>query len=70
MVKIFQADTITVDGLDASNKLIIMLVAGSLTQLCWQSLFCRLQLGEPPMVFEEFGKPVVVISRTKPDNVQ
>jgi endonuclease V-like protein UPF0215 family len=56
------------DGLDASNKLIIMLHqwvfdAGMLAGVS----FAGFNLVEPTLVFEEFGKPIIVISRTKPD---
>jgi endonuclease V-like protein UPF0215 family len=66
----FQADTITVDGLDASDKLIMMLRHWSFDAVMLAGVsFAGFNLVDPTMVFEEFGKPVVVISRTKPDNV-
>jgi len=66
----FQADTITVDGLDASKKLIAMLHHWSFDAVMLAGVsFAGFNLVDPTMVFEEFGKPVVVISRTKPDNV-
>jgi len=66
----FQAETITVDGLDASDKLIAMLreLPFDAVMLAGVS-FAGFNLVDPLMVFEEFSKPVVVISRTKPDNV-
>jgi len=66
----FQADTITVDGLDASDKLIAILHHWSFDAVMLAGVsFAGFNLVDPTMVFEEFGKPVVVISRTKPDNV-
>lgn len=66
----FQADTITVDGLDASDKLIAMLRHWPFDAVMLAGVsFAGFNLVDPTMVFEEFGKPVVVISRTKPDNV-
>lgn len=66
----FQTNTITVDGLDASNKLIAMLRHWSFDAVILAGVsFAGFNLVDPTMVFEEFGKPVVVISRTKPDNV-
>jgi len=69
-IKNFQEDTISVDGLDASNKLIVMLRHWSFDAVMLAGVsFAGFNLVDPMMVFEEFGKPVVVISRTKPDNV-
>ena len=66
----FQTNTITVDGLAASNKLIAMLRHWSFDAIMLAGVsFAGFNLVDPTMVFEEFGKPVVVISRTKPDNV-
>ena len=66
----FQAVTITVDGLDASDKLVAMLRHWSFDAVMLAGVsFAGFNLVDPTMVFEEFGKPVVVISRTKPDNV-
>jgi len=66
----FSADTITVDGLDASDKLIAMLRQWSFDVVVLAGVsFAGFNLVDPTMVFEEFSKPVVVVSRTKPDNV-
>jgi endonuclease V-like protein UPF0215 family len=66
----FQADTITVDGLDASDKLVTMLRHWSFDAVMLAGVsFAGFNLVDPTMVYEEFGKPVVVIARTKPDNV-
>ncbi len=66
----FQADTIIVDGLDASDKVITMLQQESFDAVMLAGIsFAGFNLVDPTMIFEEFGKPVVVISRTKPNNV-
>jgi len=66
----FQVDEITVDGLDASEKLISMLrrLAFHAVMLAGVS-FAGFNLVDPTLVFEEFSKPVIIVSRTKPDNV-
>lgn len=69
-VENFQADMITVDGLDATNKLMVMLRRWSFDAVMLAGVsFAGFNLVNPTMVFEEFSKPVVVISRIKPDNV-
>jgi len=66
----FRVDRILVDGLDASERLV-----GMLRGLCFDVVmlagvsFAGFNLIDPFLVFEEFHKPVVIISRTKPDNV-
>jgi len=66
----FRVDRILVDGLDASERL-----SGMLRGLCFDVVmlagvsFAGFNLIDPSLVFEEFGKPVIVISRTKPDNL-
>jgi len=66
----FRVDRILVDGLDASERLI-----GMLRGLCFDVVmlagvsFAGFNLVDPSLVFEEFDKPVIVISRSKPDNV-
>lgn len=66
----FQADTIAVDGLDASKKLIAMLHQWSFDAVMLAGVsFAGFNLVDPTLVFNKFNKPVVVISRTKPDNV-
>ncbi|MDH5438907.1 MAG: DUF99 family protein, partial [Candidatus Bathyarchaeota archaeon] len=55
---------------DASDKLVAMLRHWSFDAVMLAGVsFAGFNLVDPTMVFEEFGKPVVVISRTKPDNV-
>ncbi len=58
------------DGLDASNKLIIMLHQWVFDAVMLAGVsFAGFNLVEPTLVFEELGKPIIVISRTKPDNI-
>lgn len=66
----FRADMITVDGLDASEKLVAMLrkLSFDVVMLAGVS-FAGFNLVDPTLVFEKFHKPVIVISRTKPNNV-
>ncbi|MFQ5836532.1 MAG: DUF99 family protein [Candidatus Bathyarchaeia archaeon] len=66
----FQADMITVDGLDATEKLTSMLRRWSFDAVMLAGVsFAGFNLVNPAIVFEEFSKPVIVISRTKPNNV-
>ena len=66
----FQVDEITVDGLDASKKLVSMLHHWAFHAVMLAGVsFAGFNLVDPTLVFEEFGKPVVIVSRTKPDNV-
>jgi len=66
----FRADMVTVDGLDASEKLV-----GMLRDLPFDAImlagvsFAGFNLIDPVLIFEEFDKPVVVVSRTRPDNL-
>jgi len=61
---------ITVDGLDASEKLITMLrnLAFDIVMLAGVS-FAGFNLVDPTLVFEEFHKPIILVSRTKPNNI-
>lgn len=66
----FQADMITIDGLDATEKLVSMLRRWSFDALMLAGVsFAGFNLVDPTVVFEESSKPVIVISRTKPNNV-
>jgi endonuclease V-like protein UPF0215 family len=66
----FQADMITVDGLDATEKLTSMLHRWSFDAVMLAGVsFAGFNLVDPTIVFEEFRKPVIVISRTKPNNI-
>jgi len=66
----FQATVITVDGLDATEKLTSMLHRWSFDVVMLAGVsFAGFNLVDPTIVFEEFNKPVIVISRTKPNNI-
>jgi len=66
----FQMDMITVDGLDATDKLTSMLRRWSFDAVMLAGVsFAGFNLVDPTIVFEEFNKPLIVISRTKPNNV-
>jgi len=60
---------ITVDGLDATQKLVKTLRAWTFRAVILGCVsFAGFNLVDPTIVYEEFRKPVIVISRTKPDN--
>jgi len=66
----FQARMITVDGLDATEKLTSMLRRWTFDAVMLAGVsFAGFNLIDPTIVFEEFNKPVIVISRTKPNNI-
>ena len=66
----FQVDKITVDGLDASQKLISMLRRWAFDAVMLAGVsFAGFNLVDPTLVVEEFSKPVITVSRTRPDNV-
>jgi len=66
----FKADMITVDGLDATEKLISMLRHWSFDAVMLAGVsFAGFNLVDPTIVSEEFNTPVIVISRTKPNNI-
>jgi endonuclease V-like protein UPF0215 family len=65
-----QTDTVNVDGLDATEKLTSMLRQWSFDAVMLAGVsFAGFNLVDPTSVFEEFGNPVIVISRTKPNNI-
>jgi len=66
----FQFDKITVDGLDATEKLLKMLQKWSFDAviLAWVS-FAGFNLVDFVSIFEEFEKPVIMVARTKPNNI-
>jgi hypothetical protein len=66
----FRVDRILVDGLDASERLIQMLGGPCFDMVMLAGVsFAGFNLIDPLLVFEEFHKPVIVISRSKPDNL-
>jgi len=66
----FQADMITVDGLDATEKLVFMLRRWSFDAVMLAGVsFAGFNLVDPTVVFEKFNKPIIIISRTRPNNI-
>ncbi|MGQ9459964.1 MAG: endonuclease dU [Candidatus Bathyarchaeaceae archaeon] len=66
----FQADMITIDGLDATEKLVSMLRRWSFDAVMLAGVsFAGFNLVDPTVVFEKFNKPIIIISRTKPNNI-
>jgi len=66
----FRATAVIVDGLDASEKLIGILRGFSFDAIMLAGVsFAGFNLIDPALIFEEYGKPVVVVSRTRPDNI-
>ncbi len=64
-----QITKITVDGLDATQKLVKTLRPWRFRAVILGGVsFAGFNVIDPTIVYEEFGKPVIVISRTKPDN--
>jgi len=66
----FQANMITIDGLDATERLVFMLQRWSFDAVMLAGVsFAGFNLVDPTVVFEEFNKPVIIVSRTKPNNI-
>jgi len=60
---------ITVDGLDATKKLAEILIEWEFAVVLLAGVsFAGFNLVDPTVIHEKFGKPVIIISRTKPDN--
>jgi hypothetical protein len=60
---------ITVDGLDATEKLAKILSKWEFEAVILAGVsFAGFNVIDPTIINEDFGKPVIVISRTKPDN--
>jgi hypothetical protein len=60
---------ITVDGLDATKKLVEILSGWEFAAILLAGVsFAGFNLIDPLLIYEKFEKPVVIISRTKPDN--
>lgn len=60
---------ITVDGLDATRKLVKILSEWKIEAVMLAGVsFAGFNVIDPTIIHEEFGKPVIIISRTKPDN--
>lgn len=66
----FKTTMITVDGLDATERLINMLHQWTFDVVMLGGVsFAGFNLIDPTVIFQKFGKPVIVISRTKPNNI-
>ena len=64
----FQMTDIEVDGLDATEKFSCMLRRWSFDSVILAGVsYAGFNLIDPNVVFEEFGKPVIVVARTKPN---
>lgn len=61
---------VTVDGMDATEALLKMINGWSFGAVLLSGVsFAGFNIIDPTVVHERYGKPVVIISRTKPDNV-
>jgi endonuclease V-like protein UPF0215 family len=68
-VESVQITKIIVDGLDATQKLVKTLTGWKFGAVMLAGVsFAGFNVIDPTIVYEEFGKPVIIISRTKPDN--
>jgi len=66
----FQFDTITVDGLDATEKLSKMLRKWTFDAIMLGGVsFAGFNLVDPASIHKEFNTPIIVVARTKPNNV-
>jgi len=66
----FQMNNIKVDGLDATEKLTSMLRHWSFDSVILAGVsFAGFNLIDANAVFEEFKKPVIIVARTKPNDV-
>ncbi len=64
-----KVEEITVDGLDATEKLLIMLKGWDFDAVMLAGVsFAGFNLIDPTSVFKAFEKPVIIVTRTKPDN--
>jgi len=64
-----QMESIKVDGLDATEKLISMLSRWSFDSVVLAGVsFAGFNLVDACVVFEEFKKPVIVVARSKPNS--
>jgi endonuclease V-like protein UPF0215 family len=64
-----KAFKITVDGLDATERLSANIRNWAFDVLLLSGIsFAGFNLIDPMKVFEAFGKPIIIISRTKPNN--
>ncbi|MEM3695364.1 MAG: DUF99 family protein [Candidatus Bathyarchaeia archaeon] len=62
--------TITVDGMDATEALLKMIEEWSFGAVLLSGVsFAGFNIIDPTVICEKYGKPVVVVSRTMPDNM-
>jgi len=67
---IFRWGLVPVDGLDASQVLATMLHSLSFDAIMLAGVsFAWFNIVDPTAIFEKFRKPIIIISRTKPDNL-
>jgi endonuclease V-like protein UPF0215 family len=60
---------ITVDGFDATKRFTEILSAWKFEAIFLAGVsFAGFNVIDPMMIYEKFGKPVIIITRTKPDN--
>lgn len=60
---------ITVDGLDATDKAVSMLAPWSFEAIMLAGVsYAGFNIIDPRVLYEKFQKPIIVVSRTKPDN--
>jgi len=60
---------ITVDGLDATERLTKILRDWTFEVVMLAGVsFAGFNIIDPTAIYEEFGKPIIVVSRTKPNN--
>jgi len=65
-----KTERITVDGLDATEKLVAMLKNWDFDIVMLAGVsFAGFNLVDPALVYKKFEKPVVVVVRNKPNNV-
>jgi hypothetical protein len=64
-----KAFKVTVDGLDATERLSANIHDWAFDALLLSGIsFAGFNLIDPMKVFEAFGKPIIIVSRTKPNN--
>lgn len=65
----FQMTDIEVDGLDATEKFSYMLRRWSFDSVILAGVsYAGFNLIDPNVIFEDFGKPVIVVARTEPNS--
>jgi len=68
-IELTKAFKITVDGLDATERLSVNIHDWTFDAVLLSGVsFAGFNLIEPLKVFEAFGKPMIIVSETRPDN--